>query len=103
MRQWQSSGHELEEGSSQLQIMSHRQLGHDQSANFGACVTLVFLKLNFVGAIRPAAVNRPFEQRKQCRKVRLLTALVEIFEEHEDVLVRQQVLLVALDREVEKA
>ena len=66
-------------------------------------MALILVKLNFVTSIWSAPVYRPFKEREECRKVRFLAALVQVFKQHQNVLIRQKIFLYALDSEIEKA
>ena len=63
------------------------QLGHDNPADFRACMHLILLQLYFVASVGLATMDGSFEQGEESGQLRLLAALVEIFKQCQDVFI----------------
>jgi len=102
MSEWQCSRHESEQSAPQLQIVCHRQFGHDNAANFCASMALVLLELNFVAAIGLTPVDGSLKKGKQDGKMLLFATLIHVLEQIQDVLVLEEAGPDTLSRKVEK-
>ena len=103
MSEWQRSGYEPEQGASELQVVRHCQLSHDDAADFGARVSLVFSEFHSFTSVGLAAEDSSLKQWEKGSELGLLTTLVKIFKQCQHVLHFQQTLFHALACEAKKA
>lgn len=82
--------------------MRHRELAHNDPANFCARVTLICLESDAVTPVSFLPMDGLFKKRKQLLQMLLWATLVQIFEQSQDVLVLKKAFPYALSREFEE-